>query len=67
MYAPGGAFHTSPSSRQVTLKDSLKSYQEVAESETYSQPLAAFIPDVLRHFDLSDCHEVLQGKKLKRI
>ena len=51
--------------KQVTLKDALKSFQEIAESETYSWPLSAFVPDVLLHFDLPDCHEALKGKKLR--
>src|SRR5260221_2795033 len=50
--------------KQVTLKDALKSYQAVAESETYPWPLSAFVPDVLKKFDLPDCYEALTGKKL---
>ena len=51
--------------KRVTLKDALESFQEIAESETYSWPLSAFVPDVLLHFDLPDCHEVLKAKKLR--
>jgi hypothetical protein len=51
----------------VTLKDSLDSYQSIAESELYSWPLSSFVPDVLEHFDLPECYESLKGKKLNRV
>ncbi len=52
----------------VTLKDALKSYRSVAESESYSWPLSSFVPDVLSHFDLPDCYAVLEANKsLKRL
>jgi pimeloyl-ACP methyl ester carboxylesterase len=50
--------------KQVTLKEALASYREVAESETYSWPLSSFVPDVLRHFDLPVCYSALKEKKL---
>jgi dienelactone hydrolase len=53
--------------KQVTLKDSLDSYQSIAESELYSWPLSSFVPDVLEHFDLPECYESLKGKKLNRV
>jgi len=52
---------------QVTLKNALTSYTDVAESEEYSWPLSAFVPDALRTFDLPDCYRDLEGKKLRRI
>lgn len=52
---------------QVTLKNALKSYQAVAESEYYDWPLSSFIPDVLMHFDLPECYQALKDKKLNLI
>lgn len=52
---------------QVTLKHALTSYQAVAESENYSWPLSSFVPGVLEKFDLPDCYQALQGKKLRHI
>jgi len=51
----------------VTLKNALTSYSDVAQSETYVWPLSAFVPGVLKSFDLDDCYRALEGKKLKRI
>ncbi len=53
--------------KQVTLKNALTSYSEIAESETYSWPLSAFVPDILKSFDLPDCYKVLEDKNLKQI
>jgi hypothetical protein len=52
---------------QVTLKNALTSYAAVAESESYRWPLSSFVPGVLEHFDLPDCYQALQGKKLRQI
>jgi dienelactone hydrolase len=52
---------------QVTLKNALTSYSDVAESELYSWPLSSFAPDVLEKLDLPDCYRVLEAKKLKQI
>ncbi len=52
---------------QVTLKNALRSYAEVAESESYSWPLSSFIPGVLEKFDLPDCYQALSDKKLRQI
>jgi len=52
---------------RVTLKNSLKSYSDVAQSETYSWPLSSFVPGVLDAFDLEDCYKALEVKKLKQI
>lgn len=52
---------------QVTLKNALSSYSEVAESESYDWPLACLLPGVLEHFDLPDCYRALVPKKLRQI
>jgi hypothetical protein len=52
---------------QVTLKNALTSYTEIAESEHYEWPLSALLPNVLAHFDLPDCFDELKSKKLRRI
>ncbi len=48
---------------EVTLKNALSSYTEVAETEHYEWPLAQILPDVLRHFDLPECYDRLSGSK----
>ncbi|MEX2263829.1 MAG: prolyl oligopeptidase family serine peptidase [Bryobacteraceae bacterium] len=50
---------------QVTLKNALSSFSEVAESESYSWPLSAFIPGLLELFDLPDCYKALESKRLR--
>ena len=52
---------------QVTLKQALTSYAEVAGSVDYSWPLSALLPGVLEKFDLPDCYRVLGRKKLRQI
>lgn len=52
---------------QVTLKNSLTSYADLAESEDYEWPLATFLPNVLAHFDLPDCYRALESKQLRQI
>ncbi len=52
---------------QVTLKQALTSYTEIAESVDYSWPLSALLPGVLEKFDLPDCYRVLESKKLRQI
>jgi hypothetical protein len=52
---------------QVTLKNALTSYSDIAESETYSWPLSSLVPDILKFFDLPDCYKVLESKNLKQI
>src|SRR5262249_50613803 len=52
---------------QVTLKNALTSYREVAESETYDWPLSSFVPGVLESFDLPDCYRALRSKGLRQI
>ena len=54
--------------KQVTLKQGLTSYAEVAESEDYKWPLSAIAPGVLARFDLPDCYlELEKAKKLRQI
>jgi dienelactone hydrolase len=53
--------------KQVTLKNSLTSYTDIAESETYAWPLSALVPDILKSFDLPDCYRTLRKKNLKQI
>lgn len=50
---------------QVTLKNSLTSYSDIAETEMYKWPLESFVPGVLKVFDMPDCYRSLENKKLK--
>jgi len=52
---------------QVTLKNALTSYAEVAESEAYGWPLSAFVLGVLARFDLPDCYRALAAKRLRQV
>jgi dienelactone hydrolase len=52
---------------QVTLKNALTSYSEIAENEEYNWPLQCLLPGVLRSFDLPDCYRSLRTKKLRQI
>lgn len=52
---------------QVTLKNGLTSYRDIAEHETYAWPLSSFLPRVLEKFDLPDCYRSLQAKNLRQI
>lgn len=52
---------------QVTLKNALTSYTEIAESRNYNWPLSALIPDILKAFDLPDCYRALEARRLRRI
>ncbi|MHC4565955.1 MAG: alpha/beta hydrolase family protein [Planctomycetota bacterium] len=53
--------------KQVTLKNALTSYTEIAESETYTWPLSSLVPNILKSFDLPDCYKALRRKKLKHV
>ena len=53
--------------KQVTLKNALTSYSDIAESETYSWPLSTLVPNILESFDLPDCYKALKKKSLKQI
>ncbi|MEJ7691505.1 acetylxylan esterase [Daejeonella sp.] len=57
----------SPAVKQITLKNALTSYSDIAESEEYNWPLATFLPDVIRRFDLPDCYAALSSKKIRQI
>jgi dienelactone hydrolase len=57
----------SPHVKQVTLKNSLASYESIAASESYNWPLSSFVPNVLAHFDLPDVYRALETKQLKQI
>jgi dienelactone hydrolase len=54
----------SPHVTQVTLKNALGSYSEVAEAKDYGWPLSALLPGVLTSFDLPDCYRELKKKNL---
>ena len=53
----------SPTIQQVTLKNSLTSYHDVATTEHYVWPLSTLLPGVLRSFDLPDCYRALKKDK----
>jgi hypothetical protein len=53
--------------RQVTLKNALTSFGDVAKAEDYQWPYAIMLPDVLNHVDLPDYYAELQSKKLQLI
>jgi hypothetical protein len=55
----------SPYVTQVTLKNALSSYAEVAEARDYRWPLSALPAGVLTSFDLPDCYRELQKKDLR--
>ncbi len=52
---------------QVTLKNNPKSYTHIAEANQYTWPLSAFVPDVLKTFDLPDCYWELAEKNFRQI
>jgi hypothetical protein len=53
--------------KQVTLKNAMASYQQLATNEDFDWPLSALLPNVLERFDLEDCYRRLQSKGLKQI
>jgi dienelactone hydrolase/pimeloyl-ACP methyl ester carboxylesterase len=53
--------------RQVTLKNALTSYSDIAQSQDYAWPLSTFVPNVLAAFDLPDCYKVLKAKGLRQV
>ena len=53
--------------KQVTFKNALTSYSDVAESEEYRWPLSSFVAGVLEKFDLPDCYRALGAKRLQQI
>lgn len=52
---------------QVTLKQALTSYTDIAEAEDYQCPLSCLVPGILAKFDLPDCYRALEQKKLRHI
>jgi len=52
---------------QVTLKNALTSYADIAESVDYQWPLSSFLPGVLEKFDLPDCYRALETKGLRQL
>ena len=56
-----------PRVRQVTLKNALDSYQEVATTENYQWPYVALPPNVLAHFDLPELRAALQDRQLRHL
>ncbi|MGH8635980.1 MAG: alpha/beta hydrolase family protein, partial [Burkholderiales bacterium] len=52
---------------QVTLKNALTSYNDIAQATEYRWPLSALPPGVLRSFDLPDCYRELRKKELKLV
>ncbi len=52
---------------QVTLKNALSSYTDIAENEEYNWPLSTLLPGVLKDFDLPDCYRALSSKNLQQI
>jgi hypothetical protein len=50
---------------QVTLKNALSSYAEVAEARDHNWPLSAMPAGVLKSFDLPDCYRELKNKNLR--
>ena len=57
----------SESVKQITLKNALTSYTDIAENEEYNWPLSTLLPGVLREFDLPDCYHALASKDLRQI
>ncbi|WP_411274040.1 alpha/beta hydrolase family protein [Daejeonella sp.] len=57
----------SESVKQITLKNALTSYTEIAENEDYDWPLSTLLPGVLKEFDLPDCYHALASKNLRQI
>ena len=52
---------------KVTLKNALRSFQVIAETEFYAWPLAFLITGQLEQFDLPQCYKHLETKELEII
>lgn len=50
--------------QQVTLKNALTSFHEIAVHEDYKWPYAAMPFGLLEHLDLPDCYRALESKQL---
>lgn len=53
----------SPQVKQVTLKNALTSFSEIAETEHYDWPLSTLVPNVLAVFDMPECYAELKANK----
>lgn len=53
----------SPQVKQVTLKNALTSYSDIAETEHYHWPLSTLVPNALTVFDMPDCYAELKSNK----
>jgi len=53
----------SPEVKQVTLKNALTSFSEIAETEHYEWPLSTLVPNVLTVFDMPECYAELKATK----
>ncbi|QDT82057.1 alpha/beta hydrolase family protein [Gimesia maris] len=53
----------SPHVKQVTLKNALTSFSDIAETEHYEWPLSTLVPNVLTVFDMPDCYAELKSSK----
>ncbi|MCA9024358.1 MAG: acetylxylan esterase [Planctomycetaceae bacterium] len=51
----------------VTLKNALTSYHDVAHADEYDWPLSSLTPNVLNQLDLPDCYRVLESKGLVQL
>jgi len=53
--------------KEVTLKNALTSFADIAEAEEYSWPLSMFVDGILKKFDLPDCYRALSAKGLRQL
>jgi cephalosporin-C deacetylase-like acetyl esterase len=53
--------------KEVTLKNALSSYADIAETEEYNWPLSTFVDGILKEFDLPDCYRALAAKGLRQL
>jgi len=53
--------------KQVTLKNALTSYGELAGTDIYKWPLSSFAPNILKYCDLPDVYRELKKKGLRLI
>jgi len=52
---------------QISLKNALTSYKDIAENEDYNWPLSTLVPGIIKSFDLPDCYRTLEAKQLRLI
>ncbi len=52
---------------QVTLKNALPSYIDLASAEIYKWPLSSMLPSALKRFDLPDVYRELAAKRLRMV